>query len=249
MGLTIHHELSYNGDDAQLQQALDRVRIRCTDWLKVQASPVVHIPRLHCEHYLTGGRSEPFDADHLLHRLSLEVGLRMLASEIEPISSHTSPDELQERLREHAAVVESRGYGYGFQMDVGEGAEPLTLALGTVDGKDWHGGGATKTQYAEHFVDAHLRVVAVLDLCDSEGILKKVSDEGRYWETRDLSVLAERINTYTNLLRGVTEAIRSGKVTEFGDPAAIESAVEKCANYVNVEGAKLQPRNRLHEQS
>jgi len=33
----------------------------------------------------------------------------------------------------------------------------------------------------------------VIDLCEAGRIMKKVSDEGHSWETRDLSVAAERI--------------------------------------------------------
>ncbi len=44
----------------------------------------------------------------------------------------------------------------------------------------WSSFAFTKTQYATHFLDAHLLVIAALDACDEVGILESASDEGGY---------------------------------------------------------------------
>jgi len=84
----------------------------------------------------------------------------------------------------------------------GEGSEPMNIGLRRLDNSenwDWHS--FCKTQYAEEFVKCHLLVIRILDECRRLGILKRVSDEGDYWETRDLSKLAENINEYTDLIQ------------------------------------------------
>ena len=60
-----------------------------------------------------------------------------------------------------------------------------------------------KTQYAEQFVKCHLLVVQLLDMLKAEGFEVDVSDEGHYWQTRDLKVLAKNINDYTSLISSV----------------------------------------------
>ena len=122
------------------------------------------------------------------------------------------------------------GNGVTLDVDVGPGCEyfRVTLArLGT--GRLWRGMRCTKTQYAEHFVDAHLAVISMLDLCSEAGVLKCVSDEGGYWETRDLDVLARNINASTDMIRMMSEAF---KTVGHQRGLEVDSAVDRSANYV-----------------
>jgi hypothetical protein len=68
-----------------------------------------------------------------------------------------------------------------------------------------------KTQYANdprvggwaNFQRAHLSVLAILEHMQQIGFSVKVSDEGHFWEGRDLAVLAKNIGEYDALLAGI----------------------------------------------
>jgi len=84
----------------------------------------------------------------------------------------------------------------------GEGCEPMNIGL--VKGKRdklWRGSSFCKTQYAKQFLKSHLIVIRILDECKRIGILDKVDDKGKYYETRDLEKLAEEVNASTRMLQ------------------------------------------------
>lgn len=98
------------------------------------------------------------------------------------------------------------------------GCEPFQIVLGrSADGDEWVGRGFTKTQYAEDFFKAHLTVVTILDMVDAAGMLKDVSDEGGYWEERDLSVLTDSIKDYKALVEGIGAVL-----SKLGEEAGFE---------------------------
>ena len=45
------------------------------------------------------------------------------------------------------------------------------------------------SQYSAHFLDAHLAVISMLDLCREAGTVERVLDDGGYYESRDLEIL------------------------------------------------------------
>ncbi len=53
-----------------------------------------------------------------------------------------------------------------------------------------------------NFLRCHTLVVAMLDYAKELGILKEVSDEGDYWEKRDLKVLAEEVGRWDAFMAG-----------------------------------------------
>ena len=104
-------------------------------------------------------------------------------------------------------------------LRAGEECEPTDLVLARYPLEEgWSGAGFTKTQYATHFVEAHLLVIAALDACRAEGILEKVVDEGGFWETRDLEVLATNINRSTGMILGVFDSLKSRLGVEVVSP-------------------------------
>jgi len=63
---------------------------------------------------------------------------------------------------------------------------------------------------------AHLTVVTILDMVDAAGMLDDVSDEGGYWEERDLSVLTDSIKDYKALVEGISAVLsKLGEETGF----------------------------------
>jgi len=81
----------------------------------------------------------------------------------------------------------------------GEGCEPMNIGLVKAKkwARSWTGSSFCKTQYAKEFLKSHLLVIKILDKCKQIGILKRVRDEGDYWETRDLDRLAQEVNSMT----------------------------------------------------
>ena len=48
----------------------------------------------------------------------------------------------------------------------------------------------------------------MLDICDEYGILKRVHDEGEYYETRDIKRLCKNLNANTAMLLAVGEMLQ-----------------------------------------
>jgi hypothetical protein len=125
---------------------------------------------------------------------------------------------------------EKRHKGYVVCICTDRGSEPTNIGLVSKDGENWVGNAFTKTQYAEHFVKSHLTVVAILDACKQFGILASVSDEGEYWETRDVKVLGENINESTAFIKQM-----GGMIAGLGFDK-VDSSIKESENYVKTEG-------------
>ncbi len=71
----------------------------------------------------------------------------------------------------------------------------------------WHWSSFCKTQYAsnsdcggvQNFLRCHLAVIKVLDHAKSLGILDEVSDEGDFWENRDVRALAKGVGEWNQM--------------------------------------------------
>lgn len=139
-------------------------------------------------------------------------------------------------------------WGFGICCWTGAGCEPSNICLITKDGLNWRGRSFTKTQYAESFVTAHLKVVTLLDGIKRLGLLESVHDEAEYWEKRDLSVLAENINKSTDMIKAMR-----GMLEKSFKSMEIESPIKECQNYVRVKDSpvKCQKKtvNRLKKNS
>lgn len=87
----------------------------------------------------------------------------------------------------------------------------------------------TKTQYANdpslggwsNFVKAHLSVLAICEHMQSIGFAVHVTDEGDFWETRNLETLAKAIGDYDALVAGLAGALK--------DAAAAQGMVAESA--------------------
>ena len=158
-----------------------------------------------------------------------QLGLAMLFARLDVPTSNRKPEFWPDRMDR---IVRS-GNGLSLTVDVGEGCEYFHVLLGRLGrGRVWYGARCTKTQYAERFADAHLTVIRMLELCDQAGILRRVCDDGRYWETRDLAVLAENLNASTEMLKAVTSALKMGAKQRGLDSRA---AIDHCQNYLRAD--------------
>ena len=143
-----------------------------------------------------------------------------------------------------------------FETFPGAGCEPANFGLVRypsfieVDGvrirtglNGWRWDSFCKTQYAsnpdcggvENFLRCHLCVVRILDHARQLGVLADVSDEGGYWEKRDLKALAMEVGDWNEMI-----AAGFGKLKDLlGNE--VESAIAKFPNFEHLE-AKGRPQ-------
>lgn len=201
MGITIHWELDMPPGSAEAAAAkFERVRRACLKLPFKEVGKVEHIPPRTCS---------------AMHRRE---------------KRHGEQDDM------YWAVFCARKYvptGRGYQavrpleivrlpLLAGEECDTTDLVLARYPGEEgWSGQGNTKTQYAARFVESHLLVIAALDTCEAAGIFKEVEDEGGFWETRDLKVLARNLNEAAALIQRVFGSL---KACGWGIPSAIEES-------------------------
>lgn len=256
MGLTCHYDFEFRGGKVALMEKLAALKARF-EALPVKAvSKVVEIGRASIEvgyGKYRGARLDQHELGFMMmcNYFEKSVADKALDKIINRIGGTAMIDKLTPtekrryfRLREKARAITNRrverikasGNGLALRVDVGPGCEYFTVMLGRMgNGKVWRGGRFTKTQYAEHSLDAHLAVIAMLDACQEAGILKSVYDEGDYWQSRDIEKLAKNINTSTDTLRAISGMLKA-PAEKIG--FQFHSAVEQSANYIKVRGRK-----------
>jgi len=90
----------------------------------------------------------------------------------------------------------------------------------------WHWSSFCKTQYAsnsdcggvQNFLRCHLAVIKVLDQAKSLGILDEVSDEGDFWEKRDVRALAEEVGQWNEMIAAFAGQLKDQFGADFEAP-------------------------------
>lgn len=106
-----------------------------------------------------------------------------------------------------------------------------------------------KTQYASssdcggmrNFLRSHLAIIGLLDHADAIGILDSVTDEGGYWEKRDLKALGNEIGAWNEFIAGFGGRLKD-TLSKNGKGLTIESEIAKYANFEHLE-AKFTQKN------
>ena len=224
MGLTIHYQIGFKGTAEELLGKLQTIKNTCMDLPYEQVDEIQH--------------QKYSKADYQFYK-----GLEQRTF---------YPNNTAENMQKTQALYQARGINREalIEYDVYHRTKrfsPIEIIQWNVwagegcEGTDfnffkkktwWHCHSFTKTQYAEQFVKCHLLVIKVLDLFKEQGFTVKVNDEGHYWETRDLKVLAENINDYTDMLKTVLGSITE-QVLKAG--FVVESNIENCENYMDVK--------------
>ena len=138
-----------------------------------------------------------------------------------------------------------------FTIDLGDGCEPANVGLCSypssvtlADGKSvrtklsgWRWSSFCKTQYAsdpacggvENFLRCHLSLVALLDHAEEIGVLGDVSDEGEFFEKRDVKALVQEIGEWNQMIAGF--------VGEWKDRLGgqVEAAIMRFSNFEHLE--------------
>ena len=252
MGLTIHYKFAFNNGKQELEQILKELKQEFIHLPVRQVYDIVNVTKCQQESgygQYEGDRFyqnelgftlqhsfEPLSRksaklDNIIENVGGTINLHKLTHDEYRVYK-TLDYEIECADKNLQSKILSSGNGYILPVDVGEGCEWFDIQIGRIgNSKEWRGYGFTKTQYAEDFVHCHLVVIKMLDLCKEAGILKSVSDEGNYWNTRDLKVLADEINNYTLLIKSFFGALK--EVAE--EAYRVKSKIEKCENYMVVD--------------
>ena len=104
----------------------------------------------------------------------------------------------------------------------------------------WRWSSFCKTQYASNpecggvanFLRCHLLVVAMLDHAKSLGILADVSDEGDYWEERNIEALAKEVGEWNVMIAGIAGAFKDALDNT---PFDVASEITSLPNFEHLE--------------
>lgn len=97
-----------------------------------------------------------------------------------------------------------------------------------------------KTQYAndpvlggwKHFARAHISVLAILEKMQQLGFKIDVKDEGEFWETRDLAVLAKEIGEYDACVAALAGMMKDAAGAE---GMAVEAPITERSDFEHLE--------------
>ncbi len=143
---------------------------------------------------------------------------------------------------------------FAFATSPGDGSEPANFGLcrypqfvqghggkrvrtGLPSGWSWQS--FCKTQYAsnpacggiEGFLRCHVTVIRLLDQARDLGILGSVSDEGGYWEKRDVKALVKEVSEWNSMIAGFV----GGMKDLAGGGKDVESEITKFPNFEHLE--------------
>ncbi|MDY6788812.1 MAG: hypothetical protein SVV03_02505 [Candidatus Nanohaloarchaea archaeon] len=249
MGLTIHYNFKYRGSREELREKLKTFNKAIETRMDAPSSPIAspltyEVGTLENESgYGLGPDSNDRPTLYEYHKKAACTSLSGVNG-----TQYRMPSESQ-WYDEHPEDRDASGYDSGrvkmrslpgneevaedweamvLPVYVMEGCEPFILTLGRKRGEEtWVGRSFTKTQYANDFVKAQMSVVAMLDMLEELGFEVEVSDEGNYYETRDLEELTDNFEDYNDLVAKVGEMLDAVS----GDDIEVEgSGMEVSAN-------------------
>ena len=241
MGLTIHYHLRSSARSPKTARELvARLRSRALDLPFEQVDDIIELSGSEC-HY------QQYDRDHPSRWLLIQAGQFVEDPQYQGRSYDVPPQHVIAFSTWPGQGCEEANFGlcrYPAAIEVelprcGRKRRIPTRLHG------WHWGSFCKTQYASNpecgglrnFLRCHLAVIAMLDHARSLGILDHVSDEGGFWEKRDVEALAQEVGQWNEMLAGL-----AGRLKDLaGDQVLAEIA--KFPDFEHLE-AKGAPKDR-----
>ena len=246
MGLTIHYSLKARGSDARARKLIHALHQTAQDLPFKQLGPIVELSGDQCD-FNQRSQEDPLRWLLIHAEESVEIVSRRRISERATYRSYyrVQPTQLIAFTAWPGDGCESADFGLGKYPAVVETPDgPLKTGL-----SGWRWGSFCKTQYASnpqcggvpHFLQCHLTVIAMLDKAKELGCLERVSDEGEFWEKRDLPTLVREIGSWNEMI-----AAFGGKLKDLlgGGPLGVQSAISQYPNFEQLEATgegKLPP--------
>jgi hypothetical protein len=240
MGLTIHWSLKARGSEKKARQLIEGLRQTALDLPVISVGAVVDLSGPACE-WEPRPREDPLRWLLIQATEDIEIDRREYAP---GCYSSRSVQVLPQRV-------------IAFEVEIGEGSEPANFGLCKFPAKVLVGGRSIatklrgwswrsfcKTQYASNpdcggvpnFLQCHCSVIALLDEAKRLGVLEHVSDEGDFWQKRDVAALAQEVGEWNHHLAALVGGLNDG----FAGKGASEIA--KFPNFEHLEaGGKLPP--------
>jgi hypothetical protein len=245
MGLTIHYSFQAQGSDAQARELIHALHQTAQDLPFKELGQVVELSGQQCN---ADNRPKDDALSWLLIQATESV-------EVKPQGWKRNQDYTTWYDFPPSRLIafdswpgegcEASNFGlcqYPAEIDTAHGRVPTGLS-------GWHWSSFCKTQYASdpkcggvgNFLQCHLTVIAMLDRAKQLGCLASVSDEGGFWEKRDVQALVQEIGSWNEML-----AAFGGKLKDLlrGGTLTVESAIAQYPNFEQLEAAgqsKLPP--------
>ncbi len=239
MGLTIHYYLRSSARSLKTARELvARLRSRALDLPFERVDDVIELSGPACNY-------QQYGQDHPNRWLLIQAGQFVADPVYEGLSYSVAPS-----------------YVIAFSTWPGQGCEEANYGLcrypGFIDADDpyaqgrsrkirtrlsgWSWGSFCKTEYASNsecgglpnFLRCHLSVIRMLDHAKELGILESVSDEGEFWEKRDVEALAREVGLWNTKLAAWAAQLKD----QFGDDMVSAIAKFPDLEHSAAEGRK-----------
>ena len=235
MGLTIHYQLHSNTRSInRARELVTQLRSRALDLPFGQVNELIELTGSQCDH-------EQYEQDHQNRWLLIQArehvdyplhsGRSYFVVPTHVLAFSTWPGKGCEEAnfglcRFPAAIEIDDPLRHGGRRTI-----PTHLS-------GWHWGSFCKTQYASsgdcggvaNFLRCHLSVIRLLDHAGELGILQRVSDEGGFWEKRDVAALAGEVGEWNTMIAGLAGQLKDlfgagvvAPITDFPDYEHLEA--------------------------
>lgn len=248
MGLTIHYQLAATGDEAHARKLVQQLRQAALGLPFQHVGEIVEFRDDQCDWQQR--------ADDDPNRWLLIQARTHIALSVSPPEKRRGITREMDVLPQHVIA---------FETEPGDGCEPANFGLcrflsevshpdfgklqTKLKGWSWHS--YCKTHYASdprcgglpNFLRCHLGVVALLDEAQRLECLGNVSDEGEFWETRNLERLTKEVGEQSAVLASVFGALKDTAGQASGGTGTVEAPIAGYPNFEHLEadGQRLLP--------
>jgi hypothetical protein len=202
MGLTIHYRLKAKGSEARARKLVEALHQAAHDLPFKEIGNIVDLSGNECD-YDKRDKDDPLR--WLLIQAQASVSLKHLPGESEYSSRRVSPVRMIAFTAWPGEGCEESNFGLCQYP-----AEILDPHHGKLKTKlsGWRWRSFCKTQYAsdpscggvKNFLQCHLTLIALLDKAKLLGCLEDVSDEGKFWEKRNVELLVKEIGSWNEMI-------------------------------------------------
>lgn len=246
MGLTIHYKLKAKGTETLAGKLVEQLHQKARDLPFKEVGNVVDLTDSECD-FNQRGRADPLR--WLICQSSGNVQLK-----------NNRPARKSEKPDAWISVAPKRIIA--FNAWPGDGCEESNFGLcqypaeinhpnlGLLKTKlaGWRWRGNCKTQYAsdpkcggaQNFLRCHFTVIAMLDKAKELGCLEEVSDEGGFWEKRNVEALVKEIGSWNQMI-----AAFGGRLKDVLGGGVLEMPI---ADYPNFEQLEMAGQSQLPPQ-
>ena len=228
MGLTIHYQLhSDTHSPNEARHLIEQLRRRALDLPFAEIGNIVELKGRNCDH-------RNYNGNDPLRWLAIQAG-----QYVEHGGTHyqVKPKHLVAFSTYPGEGCEEANFGLALYPPAVFPRDAITRRGHKVDTglQGWCWSSFCKTEYAsqhgmDHVVGCHLSVVRVLDRAKELGILGSVSDEGSYWENRDVKALVQEVGEWNDGIAALVGKLKdlfggdiTAPITQFPDFEHLEA--------------------------